>query len=436
MAMGREGSGLIARHRTPDAGARRSNDAVRAVWLLIPLAYACLFAVLRSLGAAGAVVSIGLLAAFGVLFGRRYLQVPLLGFSALAAVYVLMSYLGLLDQNITLLYSRDAIAQQSAYALALPFVVAAFAVYHEGVNRQQPAFVRLESALFLIAAGTKLYDLMFPGVDPVTGEVARQWLGLTQLTNPITLLAFVVVRRVLEVPGVRDATRFGVATILFLTAGSSQSLIIIAALLAILALPAYRREIALFFIFLLPFIAVVLWPFAQEIWVADPNTGIRLFFWHDALSRVWESGGIGVGFGTETIRPIFLLEASDVQIVGVDDPGFIYVGSHNAFVDAGYRMGVIGFLLIVGYIASLFAKVLRKAQGTMGPSLMDCWVACALMMTMMVNVALASVNLFFGTVFLLSWLVFRVEYPTSALLPGRAGSSGASPSPRSSSFAG
>lgn len=395
--------------------AARSNDVIKAAWLLIPLSYACLFGFLRSAGVAGPVLAIGALVVFGLLFGRRYLHWSLLLFSAFAIPYVLTSYLGMLDRGITLFYSREAIPQQSAYALALPFCIAAFAVYHEGVYRQRPAFVWLETCLFLMALAAKLWELLFPFTDPYTGEVLRQWLGLTQLTNPITLLAFVIIRRVLEVPGASYTTRFWIVVILFVTTGSSQSLIIIAALLAMMVLPAYRRQITTFFVFLIPGIAVAAWPFAQQVWVADPNTGIRLFFWHDAFSRIWESGGIGVGFGTETIRPIFELRASDVQIGGPDDPGFIYIGSHNAFVDAGYRMGVIGFVLVTGYVIALFAKVLRKVPGTTGPSLMDCWVVCALMMTMMVNVALASVNLFFGTVFLLGWLVFRVNNPVMAL---------------------
>lgn len=403
-----------------------SNGKVRqreyinqAIWLLIPFLYACLFGYVRNLGTLPLLAALGLLAAFGITYGRRYMQVPLILLSFLAAVYVMLSYLGVLDRGITLMYSREAIPQQSAYAVVLPFVVAGFAAYHERVAARNAIFLRFETIVFLIACAAKLYDFAYPA-SYFGAEAERQFAGIAQLVNNMMILAFIFVRRILYADHVSQASKLIAAFILLITSSSAQATIVLIMLLLLMVFPRERLKLTLMFLcffVVVPFVAAA---FAQIIWKIDPNTGIRLFFWRDALNRVWESGGIGVGFGTETIRPVYGLNAADVTILDVDDPGFIYVGSHNAFVDALYRMGALGFVLLSGFILKLFSRV---ARGFTGNTIFDCWVTCALVTNLMVNVGLASINLFFGSAFLIGWLVYRITtadavVPTAMAIDG------------------
>lgn len=398
----------------------RSREYInQAVWLIIPFLYACLFGYIRNLGTVPLLAALGMLAAFGITYGRRYIQVPLILLSCVAAVYILLSYLGVLDRGITLMYSREAIPQQSAYAVVLPFVVAGFAAYHERVASGNAIFLHLETIIFLIACAAKLYDFIYP-TSYFGAEVERQFAGIAQLVNNMMILAFIFVRRILYADHVSLSSKLIAAFILLVTSSSAQAGIVLMMLLLLMVFPRERLKLTLMFLcffVVVPFAAAA---FAQTIWKIDPNTGIRLFFWRDALDRVWKSGAIGVGFGTETIRPVYGLYAADVTILDVDDPGFIYVGSHNAFVDALYRMGVLGFVLLSGFILKLFSRVTR---GFRGNTIFDCWVTCALVTNLMVNVGLASINLFFGSAFLIGWLVYRIttadlDVPTKIAVDG------------------
>jgi len=396
---------------------RRREEVNQALWLLPPFIYICLFGYVRNLGTGPLLIALGMLTAFGVGYGRRYIQTPLILLSCLAVVYIGLSYMGVLDRGITLMYSREAIPQQSAYAVMLPFVVAGFAAYHERVAAGNVTFIRLETVIFLIACAAKLYDFAYPS-SYFGAEAERQFAGIAQLVNNMMILAFIFVRRILYADHVPWLTKLIAAFILLITSSSAQAGIVLMMLLVLMILPKERLKLTLMFLCLFVVVPFVAAAFAQTIWKLDPNTGIRLFFWRDALDRVWQSGGTGVGFGTETIRPVYGLNAADVTILTEDDPGFIYVGSHNAFVDALYRMGVLGFLLLGGFVLRLFIRVVR---GFRGNSVFDCWVTCALVTNLMVNVGLASINLFFGSAFLIGWLVYRITTADAGVsAPGAA----------------
>lgn len=410
--------------------AHQARDRNQALWLFIPLFYACFFWQLRPLGAPALLVALGALVVSGFVYGRRYLSPALLVFSGLGLVYVLVSYLGLLGRGITLLFQPSAIAQQSAYALFLPFTVAAFAVYHEGVSQGRRAFVTLETGVLIMAIVAKLINSIAPEQDALTGELLINYAGIFQLVTPVALLAFVLVRRTLQSPRATQGTMVALAIILLVTSDSAQGNIAMGILVPLVLLPQAKRTITFCFLLLLMAIPLIAWPYAQEIWLTDPNTGIRLFFWHDALDRLWQSGGVGVGFGTETIRPLYALRTTDVTLSGIEDPNFILIGSHNAFIDAYYRMGVIGGGLLTIFVFGLFVKVVR---GTIVQvSTMDCWVVCALAISLMVNVGLASFNFFFGSAFFLGWLMYRsvpAQHRAIAHMPARpiAGSESAQP---------
>ena len=154
---GRQG-GVIA----TNTAVLRREEVNQALWLVPPFIYICLFGYVRNLGTGPLLIALGMLTAFGINYGRRYIQTPLILLSCLAVVYIGLSYMGVLDRGITLMYSREAIPQQSAYAVMLPFVVAGFAAYHERVAAGNVMFLRLETVIFLIACSAKLYDFAYP----------------------------------------------------------------------------------------------------------------------------------------------------------------------------------------------------------------------------------------------------------------------------------
>jgi O-antigen ligase len=78
----------------------------------------------------------------------------------------------------------------------------------------------------------------------------------------------------------------------------------------------------------------------------DPNTGWRLAWWKDAIEATVQNGGIGVGFGTESLRNDYgaLLERDSYREEGGT---FLLVGTHSAFFDTLFRTGLVGVFLFL-----------------------------------------------------------------------------------------
>ena len=77
----------------------------------------------------------------------------------------------------------------------------------------------------------------------------------------------------------------------------------------------------------------------------DPNTGWRLAWWRDGLEASAQTWGIGVGFGTESLRNEYsALLGRDTYWAETEE--FLFISTHSAFFDTIFRTGFIGFLLL------------------------------------------------------------------------------------------
>jgi hypothetical protein len=88
----------------------------------------------------------------------------------------------------------------------------------------------------------------------------------------------------------------------------------------------------------------------SRIFAIDANTGWRLAWWKDALDATIQTGGAGVGFGTESLRNEYgiLLERDSYR----DEGGtFLLVGTHSALFDTMLRTGFLGFIMLCVVIA-------------------------------------------------------------------------------------
>jgi hypothetical protein len=382
--------------------------------LLLPFLWASLFPIFRPLGVAALAVALAPLIFVGLNGARHYVAPPLIVFAAITAVYGVLSYFGFLDQRLTLMFSPGAVFQQCAYGLVLVFAVASFAFYHEGVEQGRRWFLVLEEVVFLLGILSRIVNLVLLDADTASIDSVASNVGFSQFVNGETFLVFIFVRRWLRSPNTSRALNVVIALCLIATAGSAQSRLALLPLLALVVAPSLKKPITMWFLVGLLSIIAIAWPFAEQVWTFDANTGIRLFFWHDVVHRFVESYGIGVGFGTETIRPIYDVRVTDVYLAPIDSSGFILVGSHNAFFDVLYRMGVIGFGCILFFFSGLLKSTLRLKDLT----IFDCWIFCLVTMVLIVNVGLVSFNFFFGSAFLLGWLVYRGKRPVLRLPPG------------------
>jgi hypothetical protein len=93
-----------------------------------------------------------------------------------------------------------------------------------------------------------------------------------------------------------------------------------------------------------------------------PNWGLRLEFVSDAISSVIDTYGVGVGFGTESVKWRYSLPGGEV-FAFLPDPKLmtpdnmieaLSTGVENSFVQALLRTGVLGFVLFVTAILCAF----------------------------------------------------------------------------------
>ena len=66
-------------------------------------------------------------------------------------------------------------------------------------------------------------------------------------------------------------------------------------------------------------------------------------FLRDSLAAIWDSGGLGVGFGKEAITNWYELFHSYVFTDPFNEKiNFMYLSQHNSFVVMFYRLGIVG----------------------------------------------------------------------------------------------
>ncbi|HSK42121.1 MAG TPA: hypothetical protein VK943_20315, partial [Arenibaculum sp.] len=153
---------------------------------------------------------------------------------------------------------------------------------------------------------------------------------------------------------------------------------------------------------------------AEAIWPVDPNTGIRLIFWRDVLGALVDTNFVGIGFGREAIRTTYVLETL-LEFGDLADPQFIFIGTHSAFMDVLLRLGGVGGLLLVLYLASVFPS------SRLPPRIRThaCIVYALVFLCCLVNVALQSPTYMFGIVFALGYLQALKRAYAPAPRPGR-----------------
>ena len=131
-------------------------------------------------------------------------------------------------------------------------------------------------------------------------------------------------------------------------------------------------KIVVFFIFL----ATIITLFAPELYdiiSKDENSLWRLMVWTNELNSLYQTNGLGVGFGTAYVTPQIYFEVANANMYIDFDNGSIYerlflVANHNSFLNMFYRMGIIGgslFILIFIYLIKWTLGLYVKASESM-----------------------------------------------------------------------
>lgn len=117
-------------------------------------------------------------------------------------------------------------------------------------------------------------------------------------------------------------------------------------------------------VFVMPFFADKITPHF------DFNTSWRLNYWHDELVQLVQSKGIGVGFGTAYATEAFVGNQPSIPRNAFDpiyrqhtvEYLMMATGPHNSFVSVAFRMGVVGIVTLLGFLASIFKGMWKNIE--------------------------------------------------------------------------
>ncbi len=111
----------------------------------------------------------------------------------------------------------------------------------------------------------------------------------------------------------------------------------------------------------------------QAAWDLDANTGWRLYYWQDEATALWDTRGVGIGFGTTYASQEFSEPQSELlynEETGRDEPRpfsangeytkeqrpFV-TASHNSFVSVAFRQGILGITAFALFLLGMWKKV-------------------------------------------------------------------------------
>jgi hypothetical protein len=147
---------------------------------------------------------------------------------------------------------------------------------------------------------------------------------------------------------------------------------------------------------------------------ANPDKGIRVAFIADAVRSLYDTSGLGIGYGTESVRFVYRFPGLP-DFTFMPDPGTISRerlmevlsrGVHNSFAQAMLRTGVPGFLLLTWavFLALPPRGLPRPAEAHASMVFVVIFVAC------FVNPALESPRQLIGIGFSYGYLLALRSY--------------------------
>jgi len=274
----------------------------------------------------------------------RKQNLPLLLFTLWGFLYVLFSYLHILPSAWTRYFETGVIIQQASFLAVLPPVVAASQKWWDDpwfdANRDV-----IMIAIVVVAFGFgAIFDVVMSqgGSRPLV--TLRSYLLIALMA--LTYLAFRSARwRSLAIIVLLALAAWSAARIYFLQNTLVYVILVGFLGVSVLRLPLDRIMLGTFLLLLFGATIYGLQD-PYSVFLIDPNTGWRLAWWNDVLTAVGQTGGVGVGFGTESLRNEYaaLLERDAYREEG---GSFLLVSTHSAFFDSMFRLGIVGLFLIV-----------------------------------------------------------------------------------------
>jgi len=324
-----------------------------SIWLTCSLGIS-----LRLIGSLFVVIPVGVCLAYAVL--RRTMPPRLLSmYLAFCIVIAILSKFRVLPTSWQIYFMQDAIIRQLIPVSAFFAVAWASKAYFRRRLVDGDVFFGAPLFLFLsLVVGPAVMfqqGLRYQGEDSTHAVIALYGAFI----NNVLIAMFFITGYIFLATDWRRYAGLIVFVGIAVTTHFAQFKVLAGVAVATL-LGVHGRMLAIVLVTALTGIYAVGINYVPEIVSSAPNSGIRLAFVSDALSSTFDTQGIGIGFGTESVR--WRYQFSGVkEFTFLPDPRSITperlltllsTGVHNSFVQALLRTGVVGFVLL---LAAFFA---------------------------------------------------------------------------------
>jgi O-antigen ligase len=324
-----------------------------SIWLTCSLAIS-----VRLIGPLFVVIPVGVCIIYGVL--RRTVPPRLLGaYLGFCLFIAILSHVRLLPTSWQIHFMQEAIVRQLVPVMAFFAVAWASKAYFRRRLLCGDIFFGAPIFLFLslVVAPAVMFQqgLKYQGEDSAHAMIA---LYGAFINNILIAMFFITGFVFLSTDWRRYAGLIVLFAIAVMTHFLQFRILTAVALATLLGVPARMAAIGL--VVTMTGVYAIGINYVPEMMISNPNSGIRLAFVADALSSAVDTRGIGIGFGTESVR-------AQYQFAGMKDFSFmpdprsitpermlelLSTGVHNSFAQALLRTGLPGFLLL---FAAFFA---------------------------------------------------------------------------------
>lgn len=316
---------------------------------------------------------------------RPTIVTPALLLSVLSVFYLLLSFGGMLPTSWTRHHENRVMLQQAIGYLTLPiFLLANGELVKKFLCLSD--YVKLRCAFIYVALNVAIVPIVMSshansGVEDKGGIV--QILMLNTFFSSELLLIVAIGFILFSIRAIWSVV-ISIALIPFCT--NAQP--IVALLVLMICRFGYINKVRLAISGASIFLAsLVMMAVADKVIAFDVNTGIRAQFWKDGISTMIDTMGRGVGFGSEAIKPIYRFTSRLWRIDGTTD-AYLLTGLHNSIMNAGFRMGVLGFGLMLWICVAIFPRRINSP--------FIAWLYLIVLLDLQINVALESVAFSLG----------------------------------------
>jgi hypothetical protein len=376
---------------TATAQVWRRRYRAAALFALPAILYGLGFAVMRPYGATPLIAVLASCVLCCLQLRRVRISPTYQLFVILSLVILALSLTRSLPAAWTQLYDGAVAVRHWLWVPALPLLVTAYTAIFQSYGRT------LERRALALAA--LLYTVNFAVSLAANDETVLRLYHVSNQVIPIVLCLTLFIFRRRRHPLVDTAL---ILAFISFTLSSSQILLG----LSFLALRYWPRPQWVVYGLGIAILAILtLAPFfPMEMRAFDPNAGVRVVMWRDAATAVFDTNGVGVGYGTEYIKNRFYgIGLSDWHLSG-DLADRYFWSTHSTFYDVALRTGVAGLAVFMTWFLSLLripSGLSPEHKRTYGA------LACAVMIYTAFNPALVSFMIIFGIATLIgtmTWL--------------------------------